>query len=768
MTVRRKATVGSIPKASFDISPTVSSSNFNFFHNFYPQISEIKSSGKFSLKVQMFFETEEKTNIASYLAEYNFEMYGPFIKATIHNRKAGSNGQLSHSYLIFIPHYFVQRFHDISVSFIPINPATQTMFTIFFSSTSVCNVWINLIHSVQTILEDITQTNPLFIPSSLYDLESDVIHRAELQTKVSSNGNTVIEFIPKVVPPIEVTQFFSVLTLNEIEKFPDEKRFLSLRFNDSKNWPEKYVILCECEGDAFVSFFTFHILLANIQKRKREAQKPLFTFAVPNYSLELENDFVSMRKVSIQNFTNSANKITVNQSLQVESPPTFDKIVYVPKKASTELELISFENIVKRRIIITEVPPKSKRVHRNNMRQNAENKTSSFEEQKLKIKASTKIEELIKNHGYGVPRETDDNLNDQRGAQLLLGEFLHPPICDHETYEFCQKVGYEVNKYAIKPIDGKPILQQMTILTSQIPKQFTLNDPSFQKFACLFASALIQRVNQKTFGESLQTLISNTDLSDLFFYQEDRPLLKTVYLFITRLVFHKRIPDFLSLLQHSPEWRYETFRTPSIWHSPEFLEIFESTLSSFDKKSLINGQMFDVDDSTIQFMPIHDRYDTSIRILCQSILTSFQNHKDTNSMIVTLVGMLYQFLNDGFRPSQTAIYPELQNSWYTMNVTSTLNIKTPEMPLLQQAIIQIFNATFKSPKEMLLNLILQGLRLGVMDKWIVLAGIAAKEINAYDKKSSILKKNRVVSIANSLHCIQPVVIKTTPEDLVNI
>lgn len=711
---------------------------------------------------QQKFGQEKESGIIQHKSLFYFNMIGPFILAKFADKKKLYINELSHDYLIFIPQFFVQKRNGNTLNFIPSNPNSLFSFCIDFKDhISACSSWYTLIQKAEEIIEGELKMITLNIPINLLDLQTKTLSKMDLTNTQNSINFTNCQYISKDFKNSLDASRLEILPANDVPEIDNDKIFMSFILNPS--WQQKYAIICGSEDDMFITFVT---LFGMINNKKRENRKKEFCHDEQSHTLcndtYVDNSSVELKKLSSIKFFSKPASLRSDVSLHTGNI-NFGS-VQVPLKASSDLELISFETNVKRHIIVDFADTKMKKL---NIRQEKMIGSSlSFEERIQKMKSKTNIKDLLTNLGY-VLEEKKEFEADQKKGKDIINQFLHSITSNEDISSFCEEIGFTYNKYAIRPVEGKPILQKFTLLIKDIPNEFTLNNESYLKFAECFASILIQNVDKKTFYQSFKALLSKTSFSELLILAQDGSLLRTVFNFVHRLVFQKRLFDFVIYLQNSPEWRRDNFQTASVWHSLQFFEFLASKISTFSKKKILKSD-FNIENIPVNFIHIHDRYDTIIRIICETILDRYQNYLGINDLVLLLIQNICEFLYEGYQRTSTALFPEMQTPWYTMYIASTLPYEYPEMLQFSQVVNKIFLSDIKNPRNMLMNLILDGIRFGVIDKWIIFAAFAAKEIGCYKPKSSIFKNDRVVSISNSLHMISSVMIETTPTDLISI
>lgn len=733
-------------------SPHLSTATSFSFQHFFPQLYPIQLTGTFAVCFRdhsILYGELMQTATTS----FNLILHGPFLTAILSNRSNFGKHALFRDHHLFAPHFIATRHNSLSLHLIPEHYRVCLEATITFKSEEEICEWMRALQSLRALMRDLRYVpTPLRVPAALLDARSRKRTPAIVEiTGVEPNARNprlAIESSERsgdAVCVIPLSASTVVLIADVIEV---DQGFLTLSV-ESKEQATK-LLLFDTQDAFYTVFAAMHAIIERMVEKQRVEKKPRRNIAEPfqtqgDEQLEWPKPVFAREPVQLR---------------AVPDPPpltarTFTTFPRVPVKASTELQLLTFEGELRRRVLVI------RGARRANVRA-AETEEPyaefAFDDAQTAMRAYY-VDTIAAVTGKGSAKPPfkflsrfDAGTYTRSGEEVMRGVFARRETA-RETIQACNAIRYPVRERTERTYGGAAI--------AQLRAAVARGNAAFAEVCSVLASVFFVNTEGARVMPAVRALLANR-LNFLDMIPRKLEPFQAMVVFVARMVFKGVFQEFIKLVLANKEWRKKNFWEISYVNNPAFLEEILECVNEIRHK----GYTGTVDIDVLQKDPVLcERKDVEIHYVVDQILEHVQNGKEVDKlMIAKIIDVLCKLFVEGFVVPKTAILPELRHGWYCMYLASKMKVNSPEMIAFRKAVSDAC-MSFLSPLEMMIKALNVGFNCGMVGLWVLYMGKAAKKYGLYNEKSDLMDNEIVVNIADSLQIFSSLLIDMSDEEL---
>jgi len=727
--------------------------NTPFYEKSYKAISEIKRHDVIYLSIKWSIDiisNETKKDIID--EKYSAVLTGPFIHFNSVKINTKNESKDFSQFYIFSCNYAIRRLLDkVTLEMVPIIPTLNSKFFICFDSVEKCSDWHLTMMKVRRYL---CEPPKVFLPILMGVKVSGREWPCSYNYEMSFLNQTLtLRHVQKNSPElksINLDSTFLIFSSYEFSSVSFNERLISFCIRFSNN--EELIITCESYDLMLFSFTTLY-LRANlflIESRMNKSIKS--TVGIVNEEIDLLCNQTTKYQISI------CQKQT--PYLSFSAPSVFKSCDLIPKKASSELEILFFEKSVNRRVYYCDSTYLSKcHLFKHNEThlydtcfQGLINELSnmldfSIPEIALKEKNLKRIPFQITKEPLSIPYHLDGN-------QIFHSFEYHYKI-PSEIIQISKENGVKIEPN-LSFFIGHSIIQRLSLLVANMVDETFINN--IKEISELLHCIVFHQSNENIFFEQFTDLGLPKDMNGQVLTKNKS--IRTSQ-FIKRILYLKSIQLFLSAVIRHNHWRISVYGNFALMRNPEFIEMLQATLKPLDSH---NRKMLIVPSfSTSNSSPI-PCYEMAFMI-CNRIIQIYHSNSfidECQALVLTLVSSIVSFFEKDYRAPLPSLFPNMRHCFYVFQVACTLEIESAEM-MAMRATIEIINQMEQQKPELSLkNLLITGIKCGMAHKWIIYALKAAKIENLYKKEANTMNINNVTILIHALFLLSKVLF---PNDL---
>ena len=727
----------------------------------FPSLYSIQLSGSFSICLKN-HSLEFNDFMQTATTNFNIILHGPFLTAILSNHNNFGKHPLFHDYHLFIPFFLISRKSELSIQLIPVNYHICLELTISFKSKEENQEWYQTILSINGFLKDLKNVpRNLKIPVIIFEekTQKKITSKMEISELMNNSTKAKISFelvekltdFPKLILLCEKT---SLSLADDYTHLEDQ--FFSSFYLENQHQQAKYLMF-DSKDILYTVFTSLYILINQLVEAKRKSKKIMRYFAKSIQSVD-ETPLI------YRNINYYSKPMEIKSIVTFEkNDDLFKKPTSVPAKASTDLQLLSFDSEIKRRILI--IKNKQKKPKKQNKEHLFFEIPVDYEDQLSTIKSY--YSQNIISYNFKVSQKLpfqifskfDSNYLSSDSDIIMKSFFSRLEICK-ETAQICNSLKYTCSPFK-EHFYGEYPLQQINNILSNFSNIISMNDSEFVKLCSIFASIFFVNTDYSKVLPAIKELLKmqNRIRNMIPCYQEP---FQTLVIFFSRIIFTNTFHNFLNIVISDAQWRKRNFWSISYINNLGFLELLLKVSLSLSSRTY-KGQL---NRSLIQKNPLLiERKDIEIHYIIKNIQIQAQNSGQfIKVLIAKIINILCRLFTEGFLYSQTAILPELRHGWYCMCLASKMKIQSPEMIAFKKAVDEA-SLSYLSPNEMMIKALNIGFNCGMVSPWILYIAKTAKKYNLYDENSDIMNNGIVISISDSLRILLSFLVDMSDEEL---
>jgi len=670
--------------------------------------------------------------------ESDCEIIGPFLYLQFNTEN------LLKKTILFLPNYMViNQNQNFGIECIPIREDIINRYVFLFGDSETCFKWQTvMIESINLCQDIIPDGVPANLPIQLSDSSGSLSPYYQMMVTLTSiklnldssrnlKGNKTLSF-PGTIQA-QISKEMGIITSCEIQNPFGELTYI---LGHSKI---NYMISCDSRDMYMISLMKIFEAIKSLLKR----EDPPNIFCSPIKSKSVEK--IPM----FQTICIESKKAVIND-IQPYSPH-FRK-VSIPKKASSSLELLFFENPVKRRMIIQGY----NQSQRGSMSKLKKKQKSCYEvpchlfsfdlyRQKLLEAHTTHSIHISTKFVQSLPFIVNDEeyfaFFEQTKNNIISNGILLNPVVNEYMKRFFK------SSELINPMKsrGKVLISRLSSLLI-IESEKNFSKEKLCDIISIVSSTLVHEINchdyislfRKYSNESISKLFPNTK-GDLF---------GNLCIFLSRVIYIGQLYFFLIDIISDKVFRNSNYKPHSLMRDSVFLEEFQAVLKPLQ---YLKGKTI-ASFKNIKMLSSLDSADIYLHYLCISINDSILNGVEICSSTMTdIVDNLFNFLNEGYSPDFSAIL-QMKSLWYLFILTSGKDEGSKEIFQLP-IIVKSLSMDSKTLDSKCKEAIKLGLCSREIWKWIPLFSLNAEKFHLYKHDSPLLDKHKVVLVTESIYYI---------------
>ena len=727
--------------------------NAHYFSQTYPQFSSLNAKSRVGLRCEDLMKDNIRTK--NNVSQYQAELIGPFMFFNVIIETKSYDTTITNFY-IFCPFYMTKfNVTDCSLDFIPIVPFISMNFSAYFQTYN------EAVDFQRKILKAKTLANtpdlfcpPLVAPVIIYNIDNGDVGEFE----INSQGN-IINFSNKMnvrTESITIDEKVFILNYSPFEKIPDNFLSISFTFNID-SWKNR---CCICNNREFLEFIFFTIYLSvqrnALQKRNKPKQNVFLSTQIPIYKLSDKE----INKFEGYFCKETATFNAMPTEMKTKHEIDFQK-VSVPTKASTKLELLSFDFPIQRRVFaVNKSSSQSSKAER-------KAKTSvcclrsvpsfdKFMEKEKKMYSNICIDFDIKDPKDPIElscfaKESDIALFEPTGLETL-NDFLCPPVCCKECKNFCDKISLFVPQ-TFERTNGYLFSNKIGRIVVELGDSFDFESKDFSLLCSGIAQVFLEGfIDVDSFMDKFKDLLKETKLIGCLNSFKELSTRENLILFIARIIKIGKLSQLLSILSTKRKsWRIENYLSTSPMQSAEFVELLRAVTAPL-QNCRVSGRL-DKDSFCKTKWGSSKCLSPSVAVkhsVDKLIESALDAKSETKEATKELINEIIEFFKDGFVKPSFSPVESMRHPWYCFVAGSAIDVEGAKQIEKMRDVVETLTTLLSNPEEMLHSLLYEGLKFGMIGEWVLLACAAGESEGLFKRESPIADHEEMLSFSNAL------------------
>lgn len=685
-------------------------------------------SGTFLVKI----ENRESVNgeVQVIENEFNIELFGPFM---IFDPVIDNSNVSVPSFSIFTLYFMVRlNSYSCSLEFLPVFTRVAFNIIITFKSLSEAQYWIKKFRSLRIMANKTDQIfPPISCPIVLYDPATNP-QKTDLELSFINNKISIITSSNKLLFSFNVSTETSFIFISPFKNYKGDHREFSFTFIQP-NWIDK-AIICNSKWSLALITLTIYLMTSRtyVQNLKKIKNEIIYAAKIP--SREQDNEKIDELNLTIEYpIQKVCEPFDVSPKLQFKS-------VIVPEKASSRLELLSFEFKLNRKIYFTKLSHQiPKKITRN----------KKFYPKALKFE--DEVAKLTNNYPIEINIQTDfekqvENTEDSQKIDYLY-DFLNPIVASQEILDICKEFQFET-EHLRKRVNGYQFSKDLGKLVLELSNCCSVENKSFCEICSGIARVLLKGTEHSKFIDEIRSIVPNSISKYIPNYDVD--INSKLTFFVARLMITKNFSKFIHIIMKEYNWRCRIYRPTAPMYSSIFIELLIAAVLPIFSMKFTGTLKYDVlvnNKWSKDFYPPSQKLAKHIneikKILNQETPENIQNiiHEFVNIII-------NDFMSAYIAPKPCPLQ-FMRNSWYCF-VLGASRFENFSINLMCEA-VESYTILLKDPNAMQESLLMQGLRKGLCGTWCLAAIIAGREEEVFDRDSFLFDDVEMLAYIDNIH-----------------
>ena len=668
--------------------------NISYFTQTYYELSKITASALAEVKVSD--SMHEHANTKSISSQFHVDLQGPFIFFTLNKIENQQQSSMTNFFLFTLFYMWKYDSANCSLDFLPSYRQLTMRLTIFFKTNNeALDFQTKLRKAYSYCFTPNIFIPPLMIPIFIYDKTKNEATELELSAQ-----NGTINFADHSNVRVEsftITEMTGVISISPFHEFPDNFRSISFSFLQN-GWERR---ACICQSKDILEFTFLTLFLSTCLSYIKQRHELTHSKAIKAIAQPIPDP----RKLNTSLFFpfNPKNK-EFDPFLHIhekEQKVSFIPVT-VPSKASSKLELLSFDFPIQRNLFIY----RNINSHGNSKITKKQKKEKTFIP-RVFIDFNTCVKrisnkEISVNDNFAETLKTEENniklfdfidlkektFFQQNGDEILLN-FMQKKLFSPNLHNYAEKIGFSLPQTFAK-FNGFHYGNQIGKLVIEISDStIDLSNPKFYLILTGISLLFIENTNKENINHSFRSLLEKNQRFKSYFplkptenekFSFDE-FLFAMKLFFCRLFISHLFSFFLEFIIKENNWRYSTYLKLSPLLSTDFIEHLQIVTQPIQNSQFIGHLNTNLLKETKwenynPKNPVSVSESFVIRDLIENlhhmILSDNRNEENIHKITENIISEIINFFKKGFKIPSFSPFPTMRHPWYVFVIGSSL------------------------------------------------------------------------------------------------
>lgn len=663
--------------------------------------------------------------------------------------------------IFFTPQYIYRPIDRDTVIFVPIYPDIAYSYVLKFPSNELMNAWVGRAHSIRFNIEKMSRELPPFV----FQVLIEGIDAFTFVIAIISSTQIMYEVSNRTVAEFQIDQITSICVASALGQPRNDSYSAVLSVKLSK----KQTITFKSRDD-FILGFTVIFYGLNYYGRTRQSNIVDIVFA---QEPEEEEEKLVFKDESPLTTLFPIKGNCSKALIKTTESPTFSSVT-VPKKASDQLEILSFGLPMKRRVAFAfysestparrqrRVFPKSKEIVSCDTK-NAFSRELARIVEDINIKQNevviTKAQKSRLTFSILEPSLNDFFETENDATSFLIGK---EAVLPQDIKQLFDKLKFPVTQMHF--VHGNEVTKEINLLTSYLSNPESLTSPSSTKL-CLIVASILNDLPLPTINlqEELKAFIQEDKMISACFPVNCSDPLLSCAVFVSRLLLSQRLGLLFKRLARYPEWREKNYMYGSLMlNSPFICDIAESLFRA-EKRTFVDS--FDCKVPR-KLLPL-ESLECRIISVCKGILEMQRRGTGSSDSYVAIYGLLIslvcEFFSVDFIPPPCCVISCLRSSWYTFASSTDIPVTSHELVALKATVKECSMTPSGDPATLLRMLFFKGFINGLAWSFVLFGGARAQSEHLYATNAPASSPQRISTIAIALASLRTTMIDLDEE-----